>query len=143
EFEARESTDTAEPILVAWPGPDANGPRCRPPASGCGGSARELRRDRRSVPTNGAHRMPRRRRLVGCAARPFRRSSAAGRRRRSSERLLALATNRYAAGVAAYLEVITAQAGTLANRHTAVVILTRRMIASALLIKGIGGRWQG
>jgi NodT family efflux transporter outer membrane factor (OMF) lipoprotein len=61
----------------------------------------------------------------------------------SSERLLALANNRYAAGVAAYLEVITAQAAALANHRTAVDILTRRMIASALLIKGLGGGWHG
>jgi NodT family efflux transporter outer membrane factor (OMF) lipoprotein len=61
----------------------------------------------------------------------------------SSDRLLALANNRYAAGVAAYLEVITAQAATLANHRTAVDILTRRMIASALLIKGLGGGWHG
>ena len=61
----------------------------------------------------------------------------------SSERLLALANNRYAAGVAAYLEVITPQAATLANHRTAVDIFTRRMIASALLIKGLGGGWHG
>jgi len=60
----------------------------------------------------------------------------------SSERLLGLANNRYAAGVAAYLEVVTAQAATLANHRTAVNILTRRMIASALLIKGLGGGWH-
>jgi outer membrane protein TolC len=61
----------------------------------------------------------------------------------SSERLLALANNRYAAGVAAYLEVISAQAATLANHRAAVEIFTRRMIASTLLIKGLGGGWRG
>jgi NodT family efflux transporter outer membrane factor (OMF) lipoprotein len=60
----------------------------------------------------------------------------------SAERSLALANNRYAAGVAAYLEVITAQTAALANQRIAVDILTRRMTASSLLIKAVGGGWD-
>ena len=60
----------------------------------------------------------------------------------SAERSLALANNRYVAGVAAYLEVITAQSALLANQRTSVEILTRRMTASVLLIKALGGGWS-
>ena len=60
----------------------------------------------------------------------------------SAQRSLALANNRYRAGVAAYLEVITAQSTSLANQRSAVEILTRRMTASALLIKALGGGWS-
>lgn len=61
----------------------------------------------------------------------------------SAQRSLALANNRYTAGVAAYLEVITAQTAALANQRIAVDILTRRMTASSLLIKAVGGGWEG
>lgn len=59
----------------------------------------------------------------------------------SANRLLELANNRYAGGVTAYLEVITAQTATLANQITAADVLTRRMTASVLLIKALGGGW--
>ena len=59
----------------------------------------------------------------------------------SAERSLALAINRYEAGVTTYLEVITAQSAALANQTTAAAILTRRMTASVLLIKALGGGW--
>lgn len=60
----------------------------------------------------------------------------------ASERSLTLATNRYRGGVATYLEVIAAQSAALANERAAVNILTRRMIASVLLIRGLGGGWN-
>jgi NodT family efflux transporter outer membrane factor (OMF) lipoprotein len=60
----------------------------------------------------------------------------------SAEQSLSLATIRYQAGVTTYLEVITAQSAALANRITAVNILTRRMTASVLLIKALGGGWN-
>jgi NodT family efflux transporter outer membrane factor (OMF) lipoprotein len=60
----------------------------------------------------------------------------------SAEESLSLATIRYQAGVTTYLEVITAQSAALANRITAVNILTRRMTASVLLIKALGGGWN-
>jgi len=59
----------------------------------------------------------------------------------ASERSLTLATNRYRGGVTSYLEVITAQSAALSNERTAVEILTRRMSATVLLLKGLGGTW--
>jgi NodT family efflux transporter outer membrane factor (OMF) lipoprotein len=60
----------------------------------------------------------------------------------ASERLLAIATNRYRGGVATYLEVVVAQASALANRRAALGILSRRMAASVLLVKALGGGWH-
>ena len=54
---------------------------------------------------------------------------------------LELANNRYVGGVTTYLEVITAQTALLANQITAADVLTRRMTASVLLIKALGGGW--
>ena len=59
----------------------------------------------------------------------------------SAERSLALADNRYRAGTTTYLEVITAQSVALSNQRTAVDIATRRLTASVLLIKALGGGW--
>ena len=60
----------------------------------------------------------------------------------SAERSLALSTNRYKGGLVTYFEVITAQSIALSNEITAVNILTRRMNASVLLIKALGGGWN-
>ena len=60
----------------------------------------------------------------------------------ASERSLTLANNRYRGGVASYLEVITAQGFALDNQRAAVNILIRRMTASVLLLKGLGGGWN-
>lgn len=54
---------------------------------------------------------------------------------------LELANNRYVGGVTTYLEVITAQTTLLTNQITAADVLTRRMTASVLLIKALGGGW--
>jgi NodT family efflux transporter outer membrane factor (OMF) lipoprotein len=59
----------------------------------------------------------------------------------AAERSLTLATNRYRGGVTSYLEVITAQNAALANQRAAVTILSRRLAASVLLIKALGGGW--
>ena len=59
----------------------------------------------------------------------------------AAERALALATNRYRGGVASYLEVITAQNAALANQRAALSVLSRRLTASVLLIKALGGGW--
>ncbi len=59
----------------------------------------------------------------------------------SANRSLELANYRYVGGVTTYLEVITAQTAALANQITAAEVLTRRMTASALLIKALGGGW--
>ena len=60
----------------------------------------------------------------------------------AAERSLALANNRYRGGVASYLEVITAQSFALGNERAAVNLLARRMTATVLLLKGLGGNWR-
>jgi outer membrane protein TolC len=50
--------------------------------------------------------------------------------------------NQYQAGTVSYLSVIVIQAGELANERTAIDILGRRMAASVLLIKALGGGWE-
>jgi NodT family efflux transporter outer membrane factor (OMF) lipoprotein len=60
----------------------------------------------------------------------------------AAQRSLMQATNRYRGGLASYLEVTSAQNAALINQRTAVEIMTRRMTASVLLMKGLGGGWQ-
>jgi outer membrane protein TolC len=60
----------------------------------------------------------------------------------AAQESLQLATNRYQGGVDTYLQVITTQTFALTNELNAVTILLRRMSASALLIKAIGGDWN-
>jgi NodT family efflux transporter outer membrane factor (OMF) lipoprotein len=60
----------------------------------------------------------------------------------SSEESLQLFTNRYRGGVDTYLQVITAQTIDLANERNAIDILRRRLDASVLLIKALGGGWD-
>jgi NodT family efflux transporter outer membrane factor (OMF) lipoprotein len=59
----------------------------------------------------------------------------------AAQRSLTLAANRYTGGVSTYLEVITAQTALLVNQRTAVNILLRRLTASVLLVKALGGGW--
>jgi outer membrane protein TolC len=59
----------------------------------------------------------------------------------SANHSLELANSRYVGGVASYLDVITAQTAALANQIAAADVLTRRMTASVLLIKALGGGW--
>ncbi len=60
----------------------------------------------------------------------------------AAERSVAQATNRYRGGVTTYLEVITAQSAALSNERTALEVLSRRLSASVLLIKALGGGWD-
>ena len=60
----------------------------------------------------------------------------------AAQEFLELATNRYKGGVDTYLQVLTAQTIALANERNAIDILRRRIDASVLLIKAIGGGWQ-
>lgn len=53
-----------------------------------------------------------------------------------------IATNQYKAGIVNYLNVITAQTTALNSERTAVDILNRRLAASALLVKALGGGWN-
>jgi len=60
----------------------------------------------------------------------------------SAQQSLQLFANRYRGGVDNYLQVITAQTATLANQRTEIDILGRRMAASVLLVKALGGGWD-
>jgi NodT family efflux transporter outer membrane factor (OMF) lipoprotein len=60
----------------------------------------------------------------------------------SARESLQLFTNRYKGGVDTYLQVITAQTAALANERNQVDILRRRMDASVLLVKALGGGWH-
>ncbi len=59
----------------------------------------------------------------------------------AAERSLALTRNRYNAGIATYLEVITAQNAAYANERNTVDLRIRQMTASVNLIKALGGGW--
>jgi NodT family efflux transporter outer membrane factor (OMF) lipoprotein len=60
----------------------------------------------------------------------------------SAQESLQLFTNRYKGGVDTYLQVITAQTIELANERNAIDILRRRLDASVLLVKALGGGWN-
>ncbi|PYN68793.1 MAG: RND transporter [Candidatus Rokuibacteriota bacterium] len=60
----------------------------------------------------------------------------------SAQLSLQLFTNRYRGGVDNYLQVITAQTVTLSNQRNEIDILRRRMDASVLLVKALGGGWD-
>ena len=60
----------------------------------------------------------------------------------SAEDSLQLFTNRYQGGVDNYLQVITAQTVLLTNQRNDIDIERRRMDASVLLVKAIGGGWD-
>jgi outer membrane protein TolC len=53
-----------------------------------------------------------------------------------------LTLNQYKAGTVNYLNVITVQATALSNERAAVDILNRRLAASVLLIRALGGGWH-
>jgi NodT family efflux transporter outer membrane factor (OMF) lipoprotein len=50
--------------------------------------------------------------------------------------------NRYVGGVDTYLQVITAQTTALVNERNEIDIMRRRMDASVLLVKALGGGWS-
>ena len=60
----------------------------------------------------------------------------------AARRSVELSMNQYRAGTISYLEVVIVQAILLANERVAIDILGRRMAASVLLIKAIGGGWN-
>jgi NodT family efflux transporter outer membrane factor (OMF) lipoprotein len=60
----------------------------------------------------------------------------------SATESLQLFTNRYQGGVDNYLQVITAQTVLLANERNDIDIQRRRMDASVLLVKAVGGGWD-
>lgn len=60
----------------------------------------------------------------------------------AARRSVVLSTNQYKGGVTSYLTVLTAQSSALADERSAVDILRRRIDASVLLIKALGGGWD-
>ena len=60
----------------------------------------------------------------------------------AAEQSLNLSLDRYKGGLVTYLEVISAQSIAFQNELTEVDILRRRMDASVLLIKALGGGWD-
>jgi NodT family efflux transporter outer membrane factor (OMF) lipoprotein len=60
----------------------------------------------------------------------------------AAERTLVLTTNQYRAGTISYLNVVVAQTAALTSEQTAVGIAGRRLAASVLLIKALGGGWS-
>jgi NodT family efflux transporter outer membrane factor (OMF) lipoprotein len=60
----------------------------------------------------------------------------------AAQHSVSLSLTRYRGGVTNYLEVTTAQSAALADEVTAVNILSRRLAASVLLIKALGGGWS-
>lgn len=58
-----------------------------------------------------------------------------------SRRSVELTNNQYRAGIVSYLNVIQIQATALSNERGALDILNRRLAASILLIKALGGGW--
>ncbi len=53
-----------------------------------------------------------------------------------------LTTNQYKAGIVSYLNVVLVQATALVNERAAVDIQNRRLAASVLLVKALGGGWN-
>jgi outer membrane protein TolC len=60
----------------------------------------------------------------------------------SAQESLQLFTNRYEGGVDNYLQVITAQTVALQNERNDIDIQRRRLDASVLLVKAVGGGWD-
>lgn len=60
----------------------------------------------------------------------------------AARQAVVLTTNQYKAGTVTYLNIVTVQATALSNERTAVDILNRRLAASVLLIKALGGGWN-
>jgi uncharacterized protein GlcG (DUF336 family) len=60
----------------------------------------------------------------------------------SAQESLQLFTNRYKGGVDTYLQVVTSQTSALANERNETDIHRRRMDATVLLIKALGGDWN-
>ena len=59
-----------------------------------------------------------------------------------AQQSLAITNNQYKAGTATALDVIITQAIALNSQRNAVDISSRRMVASVLLIKALGGGWK-
>ena len=60
----------------------------------------------------------------------------------SAEQSLSLFNTRYEGGVDTYLQVITSQTAALENERNDIEIMRRRLDASVLLVKALGGGWD-
>ena len=60
---------------------------------------------------------------------------------KAAEQSVRLTTNQYKAGTVSYLAVVVSQTAALNNQRTAVDIHGRRITATVLLIKALGGGW--
>jgi NodT family efflux transporter outer membrane factor (OMF) lipoprotein len=60
----------------------------------------------------------------------------------SAQQSLDLFNTRYEGGVDTYLQVVTSQTTALANQRNEIEIMRRRLEASVLLIKALGGGWS-
>jgi NodT family efflux transporter outer membrane factor (OMF) lipoprotein len=60
----------------------------------------------------------------------------------SAQRSLDISTYQYKAGTTTYLQVLLAQTALLGEQRAALSVLTRRMVASVLLIEALGGGWE-
>ena len=61
----------------------------------------------------------------------------------SARRQLDIATSRYVWGLVNYLEVVSAQQNLLTNERQAAVIRGQQLVTSVLLVKALGGGWDG
>ncbi|MNN87828.1 Outer membrane protein OprM precursor [compost metagenome] len=61
---------------------------------------------------------------------------------RSAREALALVNNRYRAGTAGLLDVLTAQTSAYTAERTALSIAGRQYTAAVVLIKALGGGWH-
>jgi NodT family efflux transporter outer membrane factor (OMF) lipoprotein len=62
---------------------------------------------------------------------------------KAAQQSLDLSLNQYKAGIVNFLQVATAQTALLSAQRAAVDVLGRRVSASVLLVKALGGGWQG
>ena len=60
----------------------------------------------------------------------------------AARQTLELTLNQYKGGVVSYLNVVTAQTTALQNERTAVDLQSRRLQASVLLVRALGGGWS-
>jgi len=60
---------------------------------------------------------------------------------RAAKQVVSISMNQYLTGTVTYLNVIVAQSTALANERTALGLLGRRLTASVLLVKALGGGW--
>ena len=62
---------------------------------------------------------------------------------KAAEQSLEIALNQYKGGLITYLQVVQVQTATLANQRAALDVSSRRIAASVLLVKALGGGWGG